>query len=200
MTTTETLEREVVFKRYYDPATGQFLSVDPLVASTQQPYAYASDNPGNESDPTGLKSRSLGTQMAQPPANSPLNSCEEMTTGQSYSYTEQGGMSFNLLSLLVDAGGGYASGLEYRATALSAALREGSSYAGGNLRSAGEAADAWEPLADAAPALGMAITFGTDIANGEGFGQATANALGVTAGGYVGVNRPGFGGHSGALM
>ena len=27
--------------RYYDPATGQFLSVDPLVDETGQPYAYA---------------------------------------------------------------------------------------------------------------------------------------------------------------
>jgi RHS repeat-associated protein len=27
--------------RDYDPSTGQFLSVDPAVSSTQQPYAYA---------------------------------------------------------------------------------------------------------------------------------------------------------------
>lgn len=40
--------------RYYDPATGQFLSVDPLVAVTQQPYAYVGDDPLNETDPLGL--------------------------------------------------------------------------------------------------------------------------------------------------
>jgi RHS repeat-associated protein len=40
--------------RYYDPATGQFLSVDPLVAITGSPYGYASDNPLNEADPLGL--------------------------------------------------------------------------------------------------------------------------------------------------
>ncbi len=40
--------------RYYDPATGQFLSVDPLVDETGQPYAYTGDNPVNESDPSGL--------------------------------------------------------------------------------------------------------------------------------------------------
>ncbi len=39
--------------RYYDPATGQFLSVDPLVDVTRQPYAYTGDNPVNEADPTG---------------------------------------------------------------------------------------------------------------------------------------------------
>lgn len=40
--------------RYYDPATGQFLSVDPMVALTQAPYSYAGDNPVNNGDPMGL--------------------------------------------------------------------------------------------------------------------------------------------------
>lgn len=40
--------------RWYDPSTGQFLSVDPLVAQTQQPYQYGGDDPINETDPTGL--------------------------------------------------------------------------------------------------------------------------------------------------
>jgi RHS repeat-associated protein len=39
--------------RYYDPATGQFMSVDPDLAQTQQPYQYTGDNPVNETDPTG---------------------------------------------------------------------------------------------------------------------------------------------------
>ena len=39
--------------RYYDPATGQFLTVDPLVDSTGHPYAYAADNPANNTDPSG---------------------------------------------------------------------------------------------------------------------------------------------------
>lgn len=40
--------------RYYDPATGQFLSRDPLEDSTLQPYSYADNNPTNATDPTGL--------------------------------------------------------------------------------------------------------------------------------------------------
>jgi hypothetical protein len=39
--------------RYYDTATGQFLTVDPLVDETGQPYAYTGDDPVNASDPTG---------------------------------------------------------------------------------------------------------------------------------------------------
>lgn len=40
--------------RYYDPTTAQFLSIDPKLASTRQPYAYIDDNPLNGIDPTGL--------------------------------------------------------------------------------------------------------------------------------------------------
>ena len=40
--------------RYYDPSTGQFLSVDPLVAITGEPYAYVGGDPVNGSDPLGL--------------------------------------------------------------------------------------------------------------------------------------------------
>jgi RHS repeat-associated protein len=40
--------------RYYDPVTGQFLSLDPDVAQTMSPFTYASDNPINENDPSGL--------------------------------------------------------------------------------------------------------------------------------------------------
>jgi RHS repeat-associated protein len=40
--------------RYYDPDTGQFLTRDPLEASTGQPYAYAGNTPLNATDPSGL--------------------------------------------------------------------------------------------------------------------------------------------------
>ena len=40
--------------RYYDPGTGQFLSIDPAVAQTGQPYAAFGDDPTNNSDPFGL--------------------------------------------------------------------------------------------------------------------------------------------------
>jgi RHS repeat-associated protein len=40
--------------RVYDPATAQFLSVDPLAMMTRAPYYYANDNPQSFMDPTGL--------------------------------------------------------------------------------------------------------------------------------------------------
>jgi RHS repeat-associated protein len=40
--------------RHYDPSTGVFLSVDPLVSKTMQPYIYGAANPATLSDPTGL--------------------------------------------------------------------------------------------------------------------------------------------------
>src|ERR1700682_5920328 len=42
--------------RYYDPSTAQFISRDPAVAMTRQPYAYVGDNPLNATDPSGLDS------------------------------------------------------------------------------------------------------------------------------------------------
>jgi hypothetical protein len=40
--------------REYDPSTGQFMSVDPLVSATHEPYVYAGDNPLNYRDRSGL--------------------------------------------------------------------------------------------------------------------------------------------------
>jgi RHS repeat-associated protein len=40
--------------RYYDPSSGEFLSIDPAVGLTEAPYFYAGDDPVNEGDPTGL--------------------------------------------------------------------------------------------------------------------------------------------------
>jgi RHS repeat-associated protein len=40
--------------RYHDPTTGQFISVDPMVTVTDEPYIYGSSNPITYSDPDGL--------------------------------------------------------------------------------------------------------------------------------------------------
>jgi RHS repeat-associated protein len=40
--------------RFYDPATGQFITQDPAVGVTHEPYLYAGDNPMRFTDPSGL--------------------------------------------------------------------------------------------------------------------------------------------------
>lgn len=40
--------------RYYDPATGQFVTVDPAVAVTFEAYQYANNDPLDSNDPAGL--------------------------------------------------------------------------------------------------------------------------------------------------
>jgi len=40
--------------RYYDPATAQFLTGDPIESVTQQPYQYANGDPLDQVDPLGL--------------------------------------------------------------------------------------------------------------------------------------------------
>jgi RHS repeat-associated protein len=45
---------EYLLHRYYDPTTGQFFSLDPLVLTTLQPYEYVGDNPTTETDPSGI--------------------------------------------------------------------------------------------------------------------------------------------------
>ena len=42
--------------RVYDPATAQFLTVDPEVGTTRAPYNYAGDNPVNRGDASGRSS------------------------------------------------------------------------------------------------------------------------------------------------
>jgi RHS repeat-associated protein len=47
--------------RYYDPATAQFLTRDPLFGLTRSAYGYAAGNPLTWTDPTGLFCWSLST-------------------------------------------------------------------------------------------------------------------------------------------
>src|ERR1700676_1882584 len=60
-------EIRVVHHRYYDPATGQFLSVDPLANLTGTPYAYTGGDPVNGSDPSGLCNSVAGVHVYDGP-------------------------------------------------------------------------------------------------------------------------------------
>ena len=54
--------------RTYDPATAQFLSVDPLTALTGEAYAYAADNPVNNIDPSGFEAIPIPIEGPEAPA------------------------------------------------------------------------------------------------------------------------------------
>ena len=58
--------------RYYDPTTGQFLTVDPLVDLTGQPYAYTGDDPVNEIDSIGASGQ-MPSAYTQPCKPSPVS-------------------------------------------------------------------------------------------------------------------------------
>ena len=51
--------------RYYDPSTGQFMSVDPALAVTGIRYGYAESDPVNFVDPLGLASSPQATSSCQ---------------------------------------------------------------------------------------------------------------------------------------
>jgi RHS repeat-associated protein len=46
---------DYLVNRFYNAAIGLYMSVDPAIASTETPYAYATDNPITQSDPLGEK-------------------------------------------------------------------------------------------------------------------------------------------------
>jgi RHS repeat-associated protein len=54
--------------RTYDPATAQFLSVDPAVSVTRAPYVYAGDNPVNIGDPLGDEAIPIPIDAPEAPA------------------------------------------------------------------------------------------------------------------------------------
>jgi RHS repeat-associated protein len=63
--------------RYYDPRTATFLTVDPLVSQTMQPYQYANDNPVNDTDPSGDMTLGIcaGFGLALGPISLGANDC-----------------------------------------------------------------------------------------------------------------------------
>jgi RHS repeat-associated protein len=74
--------------RVYDPATAQFLSVDPLVGRTHAPYNYAGDNPSMRLTRQGL---GIGlTSGSRPRAKSRKRSTRSNTTKKRSNPTKTG--------------------------------------------------------------------------------------------------------------
>ncbi|MDQ1436911.1 MAG: hypothetical protein QOK43_540 [Acidimicrobiaceae bacterium] len=71
--------------RYYDPATAQFLTRDPLTAITRAPYSYVDGDPLNKTDPSGLfyswkDIKAVGSEIVTNPVQSARRGWKDMST------------------------------------------------------------------------------------------------------------------------
>ena len=60
-----------LINRYYDSTTDEFMSIDPEVATTDQPYVFTNDDPLNEEDPLGLTPEADGEMFNELEAPDP---------------------------------------------------------------------------------------------------------------------------------
>jgi RHS repeat-associated protein len=90
--------------RSYDPATAQFMSVDPLAAVTRSPYGYVGDSPLNGTDPAGL------CEFLECAANFAAGAADTVTGGYSTKALDAIGIEPDTCSVAFKAGkiGGYA--------------------------------------------------------------------------------------------
>ena len=74
--------------RYYDAATGQFLTRDPQTAHTRSPYAYAVGNPVSAVDPSGLDPWGTSAAVAAQPSDCGISEESLLSTSQQPSYPQ----------------------------------------------------------------------------------------------------------------
>jgi RHS repeat-associated protein len=98
--------------RSYDPATAQFLSVDPLEPLTREPYAYTADNPANNVDPSGLEVCAFGYCIGFHPVN-PLKATANFAAGFANTFTSSlpFGASFNVAAPFCGTGLSWSYGM-----------------------------------------------------------------------------------------
>jgi RHS repeat-associated protein len=93
--------------RYYDQNTAQFLTRDPLVSTTREPYAYVADNPLNRTDPSGAWDHTATAFVtAKDPFGIPLTS-EWLTV----SWNSSGGKVTGMSALMITEG--HDGGIEF---------------------------------------------------------------------------------------
>jgi hypothetical protein len=80
---------KVLVNRYYDPGTGQFLSIDPDAVETEQPYVGFGDDSFNSTDPLGLCSGPDGICTNQATGQMNLNSSRDPSDRSTTSPTVQ---------------------------------------------------------------------------------------------------------------
>ena len=160
-----------MINRYYDPQTGQFLTVDPAVNMMGQAYQYAGDDPVNGSDPLGLWP-SLSDLNPVTAAQQVWND----TGGKAVSYVHQHQTAF-------EVGAGVGLGVLAAATGVGA-LVEGSVLLAGVSVTAGLGASALDygPCVNGENTACVGLGLGLTGAVAGGFGLAGA---GLVAGGVI---------------
>ncbi len=192
--------------RYYDPVTGQFLSLDPLVDETGQSYAYTGDDPVDGVDPSGLCwNLPAGSEGPCPPAPSGVNYNSSCTSGNGSSTL--GSVQCGSSSVCGDsnssdgfggvidftghgldiAGGGLGGWSDYNN-----ALGEYGAHIGDDgLLGLAESSIEAGTAARALGPLGASLTIGVDISQGHGVpyavGDAGSSATGAWAGAALGA-------------
>ncbi len=85
-------QTDSLVNRYYDPTTGEFMTVDPDLAETGQPYQYAGGDPVNESDPSGDLCQPVGSTTVTPTEPSVANCPPPPSNGTLYWFCLFGGL------------------------------------------------------------------------------------------------------------
>jgi RHS repeat-associated protein len=168
--------------RYYDPSTDQFLSIDPKVAQTDQPYAFTNDNPLNATDPLGDVSSIFACdgQGVYKTAKARAAACTQQKAAlakfnKASSANQSGGLD---LVALVEAVG---NGAAYGAQRLAQAGVDTATAAGHVAPEVQSAAANVAPYVERAglQASGglVALNFVTDLSQGHGLAYAIGGSL-----------------------
>jgi RHS repeat-associated protein len=169
-----------LINRYYVPTTAEFLTVDPIVSRTQEPYSYADDNPVNGSDPSGLSPCLPGGPCGsfQYLESLPLASCSS-STGSS----PGGGFDFANAAILGTAieGSGFSSVSSYFNAAEGYEHLDPEGYYANALRAV-ELSNAARGLA----VVGAGITIYSDLSQNKSALYTIGDTLGSGFGGAIG--------------
>ena len=201
--------------RYYDPATGQFLTVDPLDDLTRAPYGYAGGNPVNNTDPSGL--RLLDPDSGRPDSDAPADAAgtTDLTpaqavsaptmsqgfdgpsapAGQGHAYGKDATQGAQ--GALVAAGSTLRQGLKAEASKLGRLLRsspsqELRSFAARNLKAVSKLAKSplVEDLSAATAPIALVLGLKQDLDDGHSIPYSVLDTTGTTGGASLGA---GFG-------
>jgi len=208
---TDTTGLIYLINHYYDPATGQFISVDPLVAQTGQPYAYTGGDPVNLTDPSGmcwsLPAGAMGPCNPAPPGINYNSSCFSGIGPPDHGTVQCGAYNASTCRPVGITGG--AAGASHGFGGAASDVGHGLDFAGGafsgwsryndllgenslhfsdsSLLNIADASILADNLSRVAVPLGAAATIGVDVANGHGVPYAAGDAGSSTGGAWAGA-------------